>query len=208
MKSGKIAGTLREGFTEGGFLLLFWRLLLITLLFSISRFLFYLFNGSAIPASGFRQIAGLFLQGLRFDISNLLLLNVPCLVFYLLPFRGKNRPLPRIMLKAWLVIANGLALLAAHMVYFRFSNSTLNIRDLWQVVLITSVFVWLLFRFYYPTRAIKGKYLLAQGRGFHLPHLAWSLLLAMVFVVGARGGLAGSALLHRLCRLCPWRVED
>jgi len=203
--------TLRKSFVEGGFGLLFWRLFIVTFLLFISRIIFYLFNSSYFPPMGFWSASGLFFNGFRFDVATVLLLNIPFIFFYLLPLRGKNRPLPRRILKALFVIVNGLALLlnTADMVYFRFSNSRLNaeifsylgtgddffhllpdyIRDFWQVVLLTAFFIWLLLRFYHPTKTFKNKSYREQGRGVHLAQLPWSLMVAFLFIAGARGGL-------------------
>lgn len=203
--------TLREGFVEGGFGLLLWRLFFVTVLLFISRIIFYLFNSSYFPPLGFWSAAGLFIHGFRFDVATVLLLNIPFILFHMLPLQGKARPFPRRIMRWFFYLVNSFALLAnaGDMVYFRFSNARqtaeifsyigtggdfarllpVYIRDFWQVVLLSFVFIWLMMRYYYPTKALKLESRKDLKWRLQAQQLPWSLLLLAFFFAGARGGL-------------------
>jgi len=211
MISGKIREKIRDAISEGGFTLLLWRLFMVTALLFISRIIFYLFNSGSFPPLDFWPATGLFLNGFRFDVATVLIINAPFILFHLLPLRGKSRKVPRRTMRWLFYIVNSFALgvNVADMVYFRFSSTRINseifsylgtggdfahllpsyIRDFWQVVLLGFVFIWLLIRFYYPTKALKHESRKDLKWRFHAAQLPWSLLLLVIFIMGARGGL-------------------
>lgn len=62
------------------------KLFILMLLYSMSRGLFYLLNQPAFSANSPRELAGIFLYGIRFDFSAIVFFNLPFLLAYLLPF--------------------------------------------------------------------------------------------------------------------------
>ncbi|MBW6499165.1 MAG: sulfatase-like hydrolase/transferase [Bacteroidales bacterium] len=208
---GKLSRTLRQGFVEGGFGLLIWRLFVVTALLFISRFLFYLFNSSTFPPLGFWASTGLFINGLRFDLATVLIINFPFVVFHILPFRGRTRPFPRRIMRWFFYLINGFALMAnaGDMIYFRFSSTRVNaeifsyigtggdfahllpayIRDFWQVVLFSALFIAIMIRFYYPAKAAKEKSRENQEWKLQPALLLWTIILFILLVIGSRGGL-------------------
>lgn len=203
--------TLRKSFVEGGFGLLFWRLLIVTVLLFISRFLFYLFNSINFSLPGFWATSGLFINGLRFDLATVLIINTPYIVFHILPFRGRTRPFPRRIMRWFFYLVNGLAIMinAGDMVYFRFSSTRVNaeifsyigtggdfahllpvyIRDFWQVLLLSAALIAIMIRFYYPAKAVKEKSRENQAWKLQPAQLPWTIMLFILLVIGSRGGL-------------------
>ena len=57
------------------------QLLLVTLLYSVCRLLFFVFNYSSFSQTGYEQILIAFLHGIRFDLSAILYSNIPFMLF-------------------------------------------------------------------------------------------------------------------------------
>ncbi|MDD2850487.1 MAG: sulfatase-like hydrolase/transferase [Desulfuromonadaceae bacterium] len=63
------------------------RLFVLGVLYSLSRFVFYLLNAVAFSGSSVWELARIFFFGVRFDFTAIVFLNLPFLIAYLLPFR-------------------------------------------------------------------------------------------------------------------------
>ena len=82
---------------------------MLLLTYSLLRVVFYVYNRSLFPESGFRPFWG----GIRFDLSAIAYLNIPYLAAMLLPFKFAHNKTYRRICNIYFVAANSLALLAA-----------------------------------------------------------------------------------------------
>ena len=105
------------------------RLILVMLLFSITRFLFYLFNIESFPSVSGYELLIIFLGGVRFDLTAVLYVNSLYLIVLLLPFNGKNHRIFREIVNSIFYITNGLALFlnCADFSYFKFTSKRTTI---------------------------------------------------------------------------------
>src|SRR5690348_9959524 len=67
-------------------LLLLKRFVLLLLFYSVSRALFLVFNAGYFSGLGFGDLILAFINGIRFDISTLVILNLPVIVLHFFPF--------------------------------------------------------------------------------------------------------------------------
>ncbi|MFH1936106.1 MAG: LTA synthase family protein, partial [Bacteroidota bacterium] len=63
------------------------KLLIVLLLLFLSRIFFYLFNMSYFYPHPFSEMIQYFIAGLRFDLSALLILNLPFILMNSIPFQ-------------------------------------------------------------------------------------------------------------------------
>lgn len=93
-------------------IILIYRILIIALLFTICRVLFLVFNFSFFSLDGPAEVFRVFLAGLRFDFSVIIMLNAPVIVLSLLPVTFRIRPWYRKFCLTLLFLINSVALLA------------------------------------------------------------------------------------------------
>lgn len=86
------------------------RLLLILLLYSIFRVIFYAANSDLFPSA----ISSIFLYGIRFDISAVFYTNAAYILAVLLPFSFTYKKLYRIICNAYFIIVNSFAALLSY----------------------------------------------------------------------------------------------
>src|SRR5689334_14096742 len=105
------------------FILLLKRIAFLIVLYSICRFLFYWFNHSYFSSLTFSQLALLFIYGLRFDLSAIILSNSIYIILFLLPFPFRENKIYKMGLGFLFVAVNSVAMLAncIDFVYFRFT---------------------------------------------------------------------------------------
>ena len=77
----------KTGFTDHLLLMALVKVIIVFILFTLSRVLFYLFNYSYFSESGFGELLKVLFYGLRFDLSAVLIINVPFILLNALPFR-------------------------------------------------------------------------------------------------------------------------
>ncbi len=70
--------------------LLLKRLGLVFLLYTLCRVIFFLINRAQYEGAGFAELAAAFLQGVLFDLTAILLINVPFTILSILPFEFVN----------------------------------------------------------------------------------------------------------------------
>ncbi len=93
------------------YMLLLYRLLAILLALSISRWMLYLFNSQYFHQLKEGQALGLFLYGMRFDLSVTVLLNLFVIIYYCLPSRLIFEHSGQRVVDFWYVTFNSIAIL-------------------------------------------------------------------------------------------------
>ena len=190
------------------YLVLIYRFIIVMLLYSVGRILFYLFNSSMFPHVDFPSFLRIMRGGVMFDTSAVLYLNVLYFLFYLLPFSFKFTEYYQRMLKWIFMSVNGLGLAFNYIdiIYYRFilkrttasafdivSNDAGNYRliarffyDFWYIATIWLITLYLLERLYSlftPTPVFRGK-----GWRYQVSTVIALILVSGLSVIGMRGG--------------------
>ncbi len=100
-----------------------WRLLVVLVLFSITRLLFYLLNQPYFPGMTAYHLLTLMGSGLQFDLTAVLYTNILFILLMILPFRFRYNPYYQQTTK-WIYIVTNCAALASNLidvVYFRYT---------------------------------------------------------------------------------------
>ena len=107
------------------------RLLIILLLLTVSRFIFYWLNPSYFPGLTGERWWLILQGGLRFDIAAIFYVNAVYIFLQIIPFRIRYHAWYQRAARAVFAVTNGLALLVntVDMIYFRFTlrRSTLDV---------------------------------------------------------------------------------
>jgi phosphoglycerol transferase MdoB-like AlkP superfamily enzyme len=211
-RSGSGAGKGRKWFQGNILVVMFLKLFLVLVLLFLSRIVFYTCNLGYFSNLGLTEAMRLFVIGLRFDLSALLIINAPFIVMNSLPFKFRFHKIYQGLANGYFYLINAFALFTnfGDTIYFRFTLKRLTadifkyvgvggdfdklipqfLRDFWYVALIWILFVTLLI--YIGTRfsvASSG----TKKRGFDLPYfivntIFFAAILALS-VIGIRGGL-------------------
>jgi len=159
--------------------LLLIRLSIALLTYPVCKILFFIFNHSYFADVSFGNFLSILFFGLRFDISALILMNVPFIILHIVPFDFTRKRWYQLILKTVFLIVNSISILA-NCVDFEYYKYTLKhttadffdliglgsdistmmpqyIKDFWYVILIwiaLTVFIsWL----YNKTKAAHPK---------------------------------------------------
>lgn len=126
---------IRKEWLSAPVVLLVYRLLAILLAISLSRWLVYLFNLQFFHQLTTRQSLGLFLKGMRFDLSVIMVINLPLILYYCFPSRKIINAIPQRVFDLIYLITNGAAIFLNFMdvVCFRFFGKHLTIDLLRQL---------------------------------------------------------------------------
>jgi len=188
------------------------RLLIILVLFFLSRIAFYLFNTSYFSGLGFSELVMIFFIGIRFDISAILVINTPYIFFNSIPFTFRTNKIYQGFLNGYFYLINGFCLLWNFMdsIYFRFTlkRTTADffsymsvggdfsiliphfIKDYWYIPLTWIVFLFLMI--YFATRFRSKTSIIGKGKKgkFTYYFLQTFLFLIIIFlsIIGIRGG--------------------
>ncbi len=110
-------------FRHHHYFLLFQRLALVMLLFSLCRIVFYWVNSDLYPGMTFTRFLYIAGGGLRFDLTAVIYTNLLYIIVALLPFRFIYHKIVQWPLKVLFVVTNSVALAAnvADMAYYRFT---------------------------------------------------------------------------------------
>jgi arylsulfatase A-like enzyme len=197
---------------EGNILLVtFFRLLVVLLFFFLSRICFYLFNLQYFSNLGFSELMRIFLVGFRFDISAILILNLPVILLNSIPFRFRYNKVYQVFVDTYFCLINffGLLLNFIDTIYFRFTLKRITaeffsylsmggdfnklipqfMHDFWYIVLIWAAFSTLLviFILLFIAKAPSGK---SKGKSLQylLVNSFYFVVILCLTVVGIRGG--------------------
>ena len=188
------------------------KLLLVLVLFFLSRILFYLFNLGYFANLGLADALRLFVIGIRFDLSAVLIVNAPFIVMNTVPFKFRFNRIYQGIANGFFYLLNSFALMTnfGDTIYFRFTLKRLTadifsyvgvggdfdklipqfLRDFWYIALIWMLFVAILV--YVGTRfsAVSSG---TKKKGFDVKFFAINIVLFAVItvlsVIGIRGGL-------------------
>lgn len=180
----------------------FFRIILLSALFTICRILFFAFNLSAFSDAGWFE----FLIGIRFDITAIFLINLPVFILAALPFNFIENKIYKIIVSTLFVLINTTALTfnIADIEYFPFSNkrSTAELfkivssgNDFWQLLPAYFVDFWYLFIILITvvfTLICIEKRINKINKSTTIPFWKKSIsfvLICAICLVGARGGV-------------------
>lgn len=101
---------------------LVFRLLIVLVLFSVSRWLIYLFNTEFFHHLTLGQALRLYLVGMRFDLVVIAYANIPVILFYCLPFKLIYNKVMQGIVGIYYVVINSIIVLLnmVDVIYFRF----------------------------------------------------------------------------------------
>ena len=213
-KTGRMAKKSTRGistFQGNIFLVMLLKILVVLLLFFLARIFFYFFNYQYFSELGFRELMKIFFVGLRFDISAIIIINAPFIIFNSVPFRFRYNKVYQGFVNAFFYIINTIGLMAnfVDLIYFRFTlkRTTADIfsylgvggdfdklipqflKDFWYVLVIWILFIVLLIylssRFRLKTTGSKGK---GGDIRFYFIHGFLFLVILFISVIGIRGG--------------------
>lgn len=191
---------------------LIYRLLLVYLIFMLSRIIFYVFNQNYFSNSHLNSLPNIFIGGLVFDTVAILYTNSLLIILSILPFQFRYKKGYQIFLKYLFFICNGIALSANLMdvsyfpftlsrttfsVFSQFSNENNLVPlflkffiDYWYMVLFFILLMWLMVFLYkkikLPTLAEK------PSIKYYVKALLLIPVVSAIFVIGARGGILHS----------------
>ncbi|MCL2727089.1 MAG: sulfatase-like hydrolase/transferase [Bacteroidales bacterium] len=180
------------------------RVLLLLLLYALSRYLFYCYNHDLFQSLSWSHFKG----GFRFDLSAILYINALYLFWALLPLRTVYQPSAQRWLKAWFVVTNATAFAVNTMdfYYFRFTlrrtDSSIfsefqggeqigkiigeSMVQQWPLVLL---WVGLTFALFVGYGKIKRKLVVIQPWYFFTTRLVAISLTIPLVIAGMRGGV-------------------
>jgi len=195
-------------FGLSNYLIIVRRMVLLLLLYALSRYVFYLYNYDLFDHLSWVQLRPIFMGGLRFDLSAIFYINSLYLLLSLFPLQAFYRPAAQRWIKALFVVTNAVALAVNTMdfYYFRF---TLRRTDssffaefqggerLLKIILNSMVQQWPLVLFWIGLTLflvlgygrIKRRLLVTQPWYFYATRGITVLLTVPLIIIGMRGGV-------------------
>ncbi len=189
-----------------------WKLLIILGLMFFSRILFYLFNLGYFSNLTFSEAVKIFIVGIRFDISAILIINTPFILMNIIPFRFRMNKWYQGVANGWFYLISSIGLMGNFIdtIYFRFTlkRTTSDIfsylgvggdfnklipqflSDFWYILLVFIIFITLLI--YLGSRcSLTGSATKQKGGNFqyYFTNTILFALLGTLSVIGIRGGL-------------------
>jgi len=183
------------------------RLLIIMLLYSVSRLLFYYYNISHFPDITFSRLLRILQGGIKFDIAAVFYVNSLYLLLYLLPFNFRYNKRFKIVLKYIFFITNGIALAVNTMDFFYFDfilkRSTADVfmfagesnilhlfilffTDYWIGIIIWVALMFILIFLYRKTNIKKIENI--NKIAYYFSGLLWFVIIFYFAIIGIRGG--------------------
>ena len=193
-------------------LILFLRLLTVTLFLFLSRAVFYVFNLKYFAGVPSMEELKIFFHGTRFDVAAILMVNLPFIALYLLPFRFREKRGYLVAADIYFYMANIIALMAnfIDVIYFRFTLKRMTadifsylkvggdfdkllpqfLKDFWYIqvfwIVYTVLMIYVASRFRVGSTGPKTK---GSSFAYYTLNILMMLLYAAVSVIGIRGGL-------------------
>lgn len=190
------------------FYVLFYRILIVMILFTLCRAGFYAFNYRMFPDVTFPQLLKIFRGGLLFDISAVIYVNLLLILLHVIPFDIRYNKQYQAVIKYIFLIFNSIAIAInnADFIYYRFvfKRATADVFrtfehesnmvklffkfqiDYWQVVLFTFVLFFILVVLYNQVTPVKPK---VKNRFlYYFANILMIPLISGLAVIGARGG--------------------
>ena len=190
--------------------LLIYRLLAILLAFSISRWLVYLFNLQFFHQLNLGEAFGLYFKGMRFDLSVIMALNLPLILYYCFPSRKIINRVPQRIIDWIYIVSNSAAIFLnfVDIVCFHFFGKHITIDffhqlgrseelswgiigqvvfDYWYLVVIFVLFVLVI---NVVMRNTRLRHSIKEAESLWMPRQVISLVTMLLLVfVAWRGGL-------------------
>ncbi len=192
-------------------LMLVWRLMMVFILFSVQRILFYLFDISYFPQMPVRHLGELMISGLQFDLSAVLYVNSLYILMMLLPIRLKYNNRYKECARILFFVTNSIALVAnfIDVVYFRYilrrTDFSIfaefkNELQIWKIVLVGLAQYWYLVLIFIGMLLFlrlvyfdhKRSSLIRTNTLFYSLSTVTMALFAGLTVAGMRGGFTGT----------------
>ena len=190
------------------FVVLFYRIFLVLLLFSLCRVGFYVFNYKMFPGITFMQFVNIMRGGIVFDISAVIYINILFIFLHIIPLDIRYDSGYQKLLKYIFIITNTIALAVncADFVYYRFvfkratsdvfatfENESNLVKmsfsfliDYWPATLFGLLILFLLVYFYGKVKVIRPA---PDGRLIYYGFNVLMILPILALVIGgARGG--------------------
>ncbi len=191
---------------------LFLRLMLAMLLFTLCRIGFYIYNTTYFPEMTVGHFLRIMWGGLRFDMTAVLYINALFILLHLVPFDFRFSSFYQAMLKYMFFILNGLGIAAnlADFIYYKFTlrRTTADIfnefeegpgagnlffrflLDYWYVTVFAVGIYWLMV-FLYKRITVEGP--MVQNRiAYYSAGVLAIPMVAYLFIGGVRGGFKHS----------------
>jgi len=185
------------------------RLLILLLLYSISRLVFYFINTSIFSNIGFVELIKILFYGLRFDVSAILAINFLFIFLSLLPFKFRNKRAYQNLIEYLFYVVNSIGFVGncADLIYFRFTlkRTTFDIleyvtygndfvsllpqylKDYWFIFIIWILLIVSMIYLYKRTKKIE-KSTISKFKYF-LVHSVVFIVFLCLTIIGIRGGL-------------------
>jgi phosphoglycerol transferase MdoB-like AlkP superfamily enzyme len=156
--------------------LLLYRIAILIAIFTISRFVFHLFNAAYFQIESFNDWFRIYFYGLKYDLVIISIFNAPFILIHSFPGNFKEHSLIQRILKIYFIVINGL-LVSLNFIdakYFDFTNKRssndlfklmdtsedvwqllpLFIKDYWYLIMIWIILIFIAWKIYPNT---KGK---------------------------------------------------
>ncbi|MEY3842610.1 MAG: hypothetical protein RIR80_181, partial [Bacteroidota bacterium] len=180
------------------------QLLLVTMLYSVCRLLFFIFNFSSFSQTGTEQILIAFLHGIRFDLSAILYSNIPFMLFAIYAdFKPDRRPSFSVAKISFIVI-NALAIFGniIDVKFYEFQKKRTTfelfsgenniikllpsyITSYWYLILIAGALIYFLIKGYDKINANVQN----EKKKFYVLKTVASFIFLGIAIIGMRGGL-------------------
>jgi phosphoglycerol transferase MdoB-like AlkP superfamily enzyme len=189
---------------------LLFRITFLLILYTFLRFIFYFYNTSYFSDLSFYELLIIFFNGIRFDIVAVIILNIPFIVLFSVPFKFRYKSLYQKIGAFFYVIPNAIGFLGncIDFEFFKFTARRMTseifniigigddfivllpqfLKDFWYILIIWIVFVLILILFYNKTKVVPE----TRKRDKNLKYYIIETLLFFIFifigVIGVRGG--------------------
>lgn len=201
---------IRKEWLTSPVVLLVYRLLAILLALSISRWLVYLFNLQFFHQLSLGESFGLYFKGMRFDLSVLMALNLPLILYYCFPSRSIINKVPQRIIDLIYLVTNSVAIFLNFMdiVCFHFFGKHITIDflhqlghseelswgiigqvvfDYWYLIVIFVLFVLVI---NVVMRNTRLRHPIKEAESLWMPRQAVSLMVMLLLTfIAWRGGL-------------------
>lgn len=185
------------------------RLSAMLLLLALSRWMLFWFNTSHFPDVGPADQFRFFFIGMRFDIWTLVVMNLPLLILYGIPFRFKYNKIYCKVVDVLFIVTNAIALALNHIdvIYFRYIDKRMTselfhfatdsdenqtglikqfVIDFWYMFVIFAIFLIAVIIITKKTRLKPA--VVTNKKQWYFSQTAAFLFLIFASVIGIRGG--------------------
>ncbi|MBC8172685.1 MAG: sulfatase-like hydrolase/transferase, partial [Chitinophagales bacterium] len=189
------------------------RLGILLIVYGVCRILFFLFNSDLFPEIGVWEFIGIMVQGLRYDIASVLMVNALFIIMHIIPNPYREKPAYQRVLKILFYTFNGIAIMfeSGDFIYFRYGLQRTSmhelgltsdtsvlpgvIKDFWYVYVIALVIIAGIEYLYRKTDIYTGGVKKHFVRVIHYPAQVMIMLVILAFsFIGARGGVGSEPL--------------